>query len=369
MAVAITTQVFMPPSTGPTTTSTPIFGSLAEQGILFTNYNAVTRPSEPNYVAAAGGDFFGMHDENMYHVPSNISCVVDILEDKHNSIFHALTIYSPSANTTFDAVSQDPARAARIRSLNDFANDVVNGTLPQWVFVTPNIVNDGHDTLIDYAASFLEYWLLPLLTGARFNGPEVLILLTFDENETHTEQNRLWALAFGDAIPLKLRGTTDDTTVQENWELKSLGRQDANACVSPLFAGKGIKLESNNFAVLRGYTNIFVPAAEAPQFNLTAIVPGALTSDAFVPFAAPNLTSPRGVLTRALGTPARLPPPVNMRALNRTTPWQMSPETTSGGDIVGSLAALNINSVPEQHLACRRLKLNQTAETTVEIVQ
>jgi hypothetical protein len=58
-------------------------------------------------------------------------------------------------------------------------------------------VNDGHDTLIDYAASFLEYWLLPLLTDARFNGPETLILLTFDENETHTEQNRVWALAFG----------------------------------------------------------------------------------------------------------------------------------------------------------------------------
>ncbi|KAJ7933819.1 phosphoesterase family-domain-containing protein [Mycena leptocephala] len=411
MAAAITAQVFTPPSTGPlvqtsnytsfsnntlndkitkgkafdriihiwlentdfeTTTSTPIFESLAEQGILFTNYNAVTHPSEPNYVAAAGGDFFGMHDDNMYHVPSNISCVVDILEDKHVSWatyqeslptdgfygyqYAASNYASPSSPpypyyqrkhnplVIFDAVSQDPARAARIRSFNDFANDVVNGTLPQWVFVTPNIINDGHDTLIDYAASFLEYWLLPLLTDARFNGPETLILLTFDENETHTEQNRVWALAFGGAIPLKLRGTTDDTfyshysslsTVQENWELKSLGRQDANATVSNVFSFVASKT---------GYTNIFIPAAEAPQFNLTAVVPGALTSDAFVPFAAPNLTSPRGVLTRPgldkTLTPAHLPPPVNMRALNRTTPWQMSPETTSGGDIVGCADAV-----------------------------
>jgi hypothetical protein len=117
-----------------------------------------------------------------------------------------------------------------------------------------------------------------------------------------------------------------------------------------------------------GYTNIFIPAAEAPQFNLTAVVPGALSafslppclikldgaqpvhsfiptaSDAFVAFAAPNLTSPRGVLTRPgldkTLTPARLPPPVNLRALNRTTPWQMSPETTSGGDIVGCADAV-----------------------------
>jgi hypothetical protein len=44
----------------------------------------------------------------------------------------------------------------------------------------------------------------------------------------------------GTAVPLNLRGTTDDTlythysslsTVQANWGLKSLGRQDTNACV------------------------------------------------------------------------------------------------------------------------------------------
>jgi hypothetical protein len=42
----------------------------------------------------------------------------------------------------------------------------------------------------------------------------------------------------GTAIPLNLRGTTDDTlythysaisTVEANWNLKSLGRQDTNA--------------------------------------------------------------------------------------------------------------------------------------------
>lgn len=33
-------------------------------------------------VAAIGGDFFGMSDDNMYHIPSNISTVVDLLEDK-----------------------------------------------------------------------------------------------------------------------------------------------------------------------------------------------------------------------------------------------------------------------------------------------
>ncbi|KAJ7933370.1 phosphoesterase family-domain-containing protein [Mycena leptocephala] len=272
-----------------TTASTPIFESLAEQGILITNYNAVTHPSEPNYVAAIGGDFFGMHDNNMYHFPFNISTVVDLLEDKHVSWatyqenmpadefygFKCLSgtqLHLPHLKpypyyvrkhnplVIYDAISQDPQRVKRIRTFNDFANDVVNGTLPQWVFVTPNMVhlvslpflfpppsllpscsssysllrfvNDAHDTTIDFAASFLEYWLLPLLTDPRVNDDETLILLTFDETETYTIQNNVFAVALGGAIPLKLRGTTDDTmythystlsTVQANWGLKSLG--------------------------------------------------------------------------------------------------------------------------------------------------
>ncbi|KAJ7848900.1 hypothetical protein B0H13DRAFT_2674906 [Mycena leptocephala] len=68
-----------------TTASTPIFESLAEQGILLTNYTAVTYPSESNYVAVMGVGFFGMHDDNMYHLLFNISTVVDLLEDKHVS--------------------------------------------------------------------------------------------------------------------------------------------------------------------------------------------------------------------------------------------------------------------------------------------
>ncbi|KAF7337154.1 hypothetical protein MVEN_02153400 [Mycena venus] len=401
-----------------TTASTPLFETLAQQGIVLTNYNAVTHPSEPNYVAAAGGDFFGMHDDNMYHVPSNISTVVDLLEDKQVSwatyqesipsdgfygfLYNAPNYASPASGTypyyqrkhnplvIFDAISQDPARAKRIRSFNDFANDVVNGapasalpaywhpiysftllgTLPQWVYITPNIVesspppfisakltqisfrqvNDGHDTLINYAASWLEYWFLPLLDDPRVNGPDTLILLTFDENETKTEQNRVWALAIGGAVPSQLCGTTDDTlythysglsTVQANWGLKSLGRQDTNASVSNVFSFVAQKT---------GYKNVNLPAGQVPMFNLSGAVPGPLTSALFVPFAAPDLSAlgagGDGVLIRpGLNTSLTqasglLPPPVNMLALNRTTPWQMSPETTSGEHIIPCADAL-----------------------------
>ncbi|KAJ7110928.1 phosphoesterase family-domain-containing protein [Mycena epipterygia] len=363
-------QIWLENTDFDTAASTPIFESLAEQGILFTNYKALTHPSEPNYVASIGGDFFGMHDDNMYHVPSNISTVIDLLEAKRISwatyqenmpanAFYGYSYTAPNYGNAsaapytyyvrkhnplmiYDSVSQDPKRSGRIRSFNDFANDVVNGTLPQWVFVTPNMINDAHDTTIDFAASFLEYWLLPLLTDPRVNDPETLILLTFDENETYEIQNTIFTLALGHAIPEKLRGTTDNTlythysslsTVQANWDLGSLGRQDTNATVSNVF---------DFVAKKTGYKNVHVQPSEVPQFNLTGVVPGALTSAAFIPFAAPNIHAKgagggpvflRPGLDTSL-TAAKLPAPVDRLALNSTTPWQMSTRTTSGGSII-----------------------------------
>ncbi|KAJ7065131.1 phosphoesterase family-domain-containing protein [Mycena belliarum] len=353
-----------------TAISTPAFEQLTKQGLLLTNYNAVTHPSQPNYVSAIGGDFFGLQDDAMFHIPSNISTVVDLLEEKHiswatyqenmpengyygisykaanygNSSAKPYSYYVRKHNPlmVYDAVSQDPARLRNIRTFNDFANDVVNGTLPQWVFVTPNMVNDGHDTTIDYAASFLEYWLVPLLTDKRVNGDRTLILVTFDENETWEIQNNVFALALGGAVAKHLHGTTDDTlythysslsTVQANWCLGSLGRQDTNATVSNVFSFVAQKT---------GYKNVHVPANQAPQFNLSDVAPGPLNSDAYIPFAAPNLKA-RGAgggpvflrpgLNKTL-TVEKLPPPVDLYSLKKAVPWQMSPRTTSGKNII-----------------------------------
>ncbi|KAJ7309395.1 phosphoesterase family-domain-containing protein [Mycena albidolilacea] len=369
-------QVWLENTDFATAASTEAFETLAKQGITLTNYNSVTHPSEPNYVSAIGGDFFGMHDDHMYHIPSNISTVVDLLEDKgvtwatyqesmpadefYGFSYSAKNYIIPgSADYPFyvrkhnplviyDAISQDPKRVKRIRTFNDFANDAVNGTLPQWIFVTPNMVDDAHDTTIDFAASFLEYWLLPLLADPRVNDGETLIMVTFDESETFTEQNRVFAVLVGGAVPAKLHGTTDDTlythystlsTVQANWGLKSLGRGDTIPGLNNVFAWVAAKT---------GFRNVVLPPNEVPQFNLTGVAPGALTSDLFQPFAAPNLKA-RGagggpVLTRpGLNihlTVASLPPPVSLTALNKTSPWQMSPRTTSGKAIIPCADAL-----------------------------
>lgn len=94
-------------------------------------------------------------------------------------------------------------------------------------------------------SSFLDYFLVPLLDNPSFNNDRALILLTFDEAETWDTNNRIYTLALGHAIPDELVGTTDPTfythysslsTVQANWGLGSLGRQDTNKTVSNVYS-------------------------------------------------------------------------------------------------------------------------------------
>ncbi|KAG6839195.1 hypothetical protein C0991_004975 [Blastosporella zonata] len=55
---------------------------LAKQGLTLTNYFAVTHPSEPNYGASVGGDYFGINNDDLLNLPSNISTIADLLDDK-----------------------------------------------------------------------------------------------------------------------------------------------------------------------------------------------------------------------------------------------------------------------------------------------
>ena len=140
----------------------------------------------------------------------------------------------------YDSVANIPSRLARIRNFNDLVADVNASAIPQWLFVTPNLVDDAHDTNIDFASDWLNFWLPAFLADERFNDNRTLILLTFDENETYDINNRIYTLVLGGGVPAHLRNTTDDTfymhysalsTVQANWGLKSLGRQDTNKYV------------------------------------------------------------------------------------------------------------------------------------------
>jgi hypothetical protein len=54
---------------------------VASQGITLTNYNAITHPSQPNYVASVGGDTHWVWEDWMFRIDSDVKTIVDLLED------------------------------------------------------------------------------------------------------------------------------------------------------------------------------------------------------------------------------------------------------------------------------------------------
>jgi hypothetical protein len=249
----------------------------------------------------------------------------------------------------YDSVASVPSRLARHRNFNDLAADVNASALPQWLFVTPNMVNDGHDTSIDYTASWLQYWLVPLLNDTNFNDNGTLIVLTFDETETYTVNNRVLTILLGGAVPENLRGTTDSTyythysllsTVEANWGLGSLGRGDTNKYVSrslltlarstynPTTSHRTLSNVFSFVANATGYTNVDISGDAIPLTNATGTINGPLNPNQYVPFTAPNTSAVGaggGSVFVSPGmntsfTAANAPAPVNLTQQNKTVP-------------------------------------------------
>lgn len=271
---------------------------LATQGIVLTNYYAVTHPSEPNYCAVVAGDNFGMDNDDFNAFPSNISTVIDLLDTKgiswgeyqQDMPYAGFQGFNYSNQKTyandyvrkhdplilFQSVTNNATRLSLIKNFTSFNSDLKAQTLPQWSFITPNMTDDGHDTTVTFAANWTRSFLDPLLNNTYFMN-DTLIVVTFDEDETYTVGNKVYTLLLGGAIPANLKGTTDNTfynhysmlsTVELNWGLPSLGRWDCGANVLEIVANK------------TGYVNSVVNTTNL-YFNSS--YPGPVSDAKFVP--------------------------------------------------------------------------------------
>lgn len=251
------------------------FKYFADRGVALTNYYATTHPSEPNYFSSIAGDYFGMEDDDVYNAPEEVFTVVDLLESKNISWAH-YEEDMPSAGFTgasyvnqvngqsdyvrkhnpavsFKSVSGNKERLARLKTLNrndetksDFHKDLKANKLPQWMFITPNMTSDGHNSDVATAGRWTRDFLKPLLSDKNFM-QNTLVLITWDESEIYTIRNQILGILIGDAVPTELVGTEDKgfynhyseiASVSANWDLPTLGRWDVGANVYNLVASK-----------------------------------------------------------------------------------------------------------------------------------
>jgi len=217
------------------------------------------------------------------------------------------------------------SRLLNLQSFVDFKIDFAARDVPQFVFMTPNMMNDGHNTSIEFATSWAHHFIEPMLEDKAFDG-RTLIMLTYDESETYEKPNHVVTLLLGSAIAPELRGTTDDTvythysilsSVEHNWELPNLGRYDVGANVFKFAA------DISGYSLNRDPDNIATVNNSGPY-------PGALHSDErkFMPIPRPNLD-----LVGAGGMSVL--PKIKMEwmsALDRSTPYDGSGNLVDGGE-------------------------------------
>ena len=187
---------------------------LADEGANFTDFRGVTHPSYPNYLAMISGSTFGIHGffgdsqkdlpddaqhktigdfldwknyaENYPAKPGQGPYLYDAAKyaRKHVPFLSFKKIQTQSFRNVVSVDTKDPH--------NTFVTDIENSRrdpkdpkykpLAAYMFYSPNMDDDGHDTNLGTASTwlknFLENWFPP---DARTNA---LVVITFDEGES-----------------------------------------------------------------------------------------------------------------------------------------------------------------------------------------
>src|SRR5688500_14431166 len=151
----------------------PNFNRLAVEYTLLTQYYAIQHPSLPNYIALMGGDTFGINS-NCNDCFINATSLPDLIEasgrtwktyqeDMPEPCFMGSTLlYAQKHNpfVYFDPIRLNPERCTRsVVPLTDLQTDIAANSLPNFMFIKPNICNDSHDCSLRVS----DAWLMNLL--------------------------------------------------------------------------------------------------------------------------------------------------------------------------------------------------------------
>lgn len=228
----------------------PFFKQLADQGAHFSNFFALTHPSQGNYIALTSGDLNGVTNDSPHDV--DVDNVVDLLEAKglswkvyaENFPGNCFTgksqgnyVRKHNPFISYVNIQSNPTRCAHIVEAAQFDRDAASGSLPNYVFYVPNSKNDGHDTDVSYADNWYRQKFSGYLSNAQFMENTVLIS-TFDESGLFSGKNQIYTSIVGPGVrpgvyPDRLTLPSLLKLIEENFGLSNLGKQDVSSTPIP----------------------------------------------------------------------------------------------------------------------------------------
>jgi hypothetical protein len=225
----------------------PFLAKLAREGGLLRQSFAVARPSQPNYLALAGGSTYGVDSDAP--VTLDVRHIGDLLDAKG----YTWKVYAEGYPggcflgsragayvrrhipfLSFKNVQSDPERCQRIVDAAALTADVRHGTLPTYAMYVPDVRHDGHDTGVSAADRWLSGAFGPLLDDPRF-AANMLLIVTFDEGRGWQHGNHIYTVLHGERV---IPGSVSDDrydhysllrTIEEVLGLGTLGQGDSKA--------------------------------------------------------------------------------------------------------------------------------------------
>lgn len=228
------------------TLAQPYFQHLTAQGAFFYNYQAITHPSQPNYIAMIAGSTHNVTSDHIVDLDEqHIGGLLEragktwkvYAEDYPGNCFlgakHGLYVRKHVPFLSFKNVQSEPSRCNNIVEAINFVPDLSNDRLPTFSLYIPNVNNDGHDTGLSFANDWLKNSFGAILDNQTLT-KNTLFVITFDEDD-RLHLNRIYAVFLGAGVK---PGASSEVpynhysllrTIEEIFQLGDLGAEDAKA--------------------------------------------------------------------------------------------------------------------------------------------
>jgi hypothetical protein len=178
--------------------SAPYINSLANQYSLATQYYAITHPSLPNYLALTAGSTFGITSDctSCWINATNLADQIEGSGRTWKAYMESMPAPCTVSDTGLYAQRHDPwvyyndirtnaARcAAHVVPYTQLGTDIANGTVPNFVWITPNVCDDMHDCSVSTGDTWLSQNVPTILNSSAFKNGGVLFLV-WDEGTTN----------------------------------------------------------------------------------------------------------------------------------------------------------------------------------------
>jgi hypothetical protein len=262
-----------------------LFKSLAQKGAFFSNFGNLYHYSYPNYLAMIAGSDFGTHRPQVFSDnQKNFSddgehrTIADLLNWKNYAEDYPA---SPTADRPFlgdrkgryarkhvpflsfrevqnksfhnvVGVDTHAQNNAFVTDIGNFIADPQKHPLPEYMFYSPNMDDDGHDPTsnpqeglkkaADWLRVFLTTWLhfddktwLPKDEQLK----RTLVIITFDESEGNGRPERIYTVFLGAMVkPQEVTAPYNHysvlRTVEDNFGLEPIHKDSGDGIASPV---------------------------------------------------------------------------------------------------------------------------------------